>query len=60
MTRLAFVPWCAAVRTILDRPTFGVMPDQVNDLGLMWDAGMSPVEAAAAITVAEFERSLNA
>ena len=61
MTRMAFFPWLDVVDAILGRKT--ILPQRGSDLDdpeIMWRAGLTPVEAAAAITVAEFERTLNA
>lgn len=61
MTRMGLLPWWNAVHDIL-----GYWPDMTElvrsecSVDAMWNAGLTPVEAAAAITVAEFERSFNA
>lgn len=58
MTRLAFLPWVDAVRQILTQPMLGVMPQDRIDLERMWQANYQPHEAAMAIAVDQFERSL--
>lgn len=61
MTRLALLPWYTDVCGILGHwPDMHNLEDMECDPTAMWRAGLTPVEAAAAITVAEFERSLNA
>lgn len=54
MTRLSYLPWCQAIADILGTYTF-----PTADLELMFAAAMEPVEAAAEIAMAEFERSAN-
>lgn len=54
--RQPFLPWFREIVAILGPSA----PATERELDLMWRAGLTPVEAAAAIVIAAFERSLNA
>lgn len=54
------MPWVEGIRRILDRPTFGALPWQARDLELMFEARLTPIEAAAAIAIDEFHEVINA
>lgn len=61
--RLAFLPWCAAIEQILGAPLPNADGSDLDgltchDLERMFAAELTPVEAAAAIAVDEFSRSL--
>lgn len=58
MTRMAFIPWLIQVGHILGWSQHQFEQADGEAARPMWEAGLTPVEAAAAITVAEFERSL--
>lgn len=58
MTRMGLLPWWTEVAGILGYwPDMALLVEVECSVDAMWNAGLSPVEAAAAITVAEFERS---
>lgn len=54
MSRIAYLPWCQAIADIL-----GTFAWPTADLEQMFAQHYAPVEAAAAIAVAQFERSID-
>lgn len=55
MTRSAYHQWVQAVGQIIGMTTVV----QSHDLELMWRAGITPVETAAAIAIGLFEEESN-